>query len=58
MESTWVELDIQKGAKEWIQNDRNHGLVIQIENEDSDFINPFQYFSPLSCQVDLSKCSC
>ncbi|XP_021966361.1 uncharacterized protein LOC110861537 isoform X2 [Folsomia candida] len=48
--SKWVEFDIINAAVPWLErNDKNYGIVVEVENEDNDPLNPADYFANLAC---------
>lgn len=53
--SKWVEFDIINAAVPWLErNDKNYGIVVEVENEDNDPLNPADYFANLACPTRKS----
>jgi len=51
-ESKWVEFNIINAAVPWLdQNEENFGLVLQVENEDNDLVDPNKYFVNNPCST-------
>lgn len=49
-ESSWVEFDIKNAAAAWLNDRRpNYGLVIEVENENQDTLDPANYFRSVPC---------
>ena len=48
-EARWVEFDIQRAASSWISGKPNFGLVVQVENEDNDWIDARKFFAAPPC---------
>ncbi|ODM92792.1 Bone morphogenetic protein 2-A [Orchesella cincta] len=54
-ESSWVEFDIKNAVKAWLNDRRpNYGLVVEVENEYQDALDPSKYFRNAPC-VKLSS---
>ncbi|CAL8110426.1 unnamed protein product [Orchesella dallaii] len=55
-ESSWVEFDIKNAVKAWLNDRRpNYGLVVEVENEDQDALDPSKYFRSAPCVKSSSE---
>jgi hypothetical protein len=55
-ESKWIEFDIINAAVVWLDRpEKNFGLVVEVENEDNDPLDPSDYFANLACPGTLFK---
>lgn len=49
-ESGWVEFDIKNAVRAWLNERKpNYGLVIEVENENQDPLDPRNYFRSAPC---------
>ena len=48
-DARWVEFDIQRAVVAWIAGKPNYGLVVQVENEDNDWVDARKFFACLHC---------
>lgn len=49
-ESSWVEFDIKNAVTAWLNERKpNYGLVIEVENENQDLLDPRLYFRGTPC---------
>lgn len=54
-DAEWIEFDVHKAAKEWVEHGTNYGLTIEVQNEDDDLIDASKFFANIECPKPTSK---
>ncbi|XP_063218730.1 uncharacterized protein LOC134528992 [Bacillus rossius redtenbacheri] len=50
----WTEFNVSPAAKSWKETGRNHGLGVQVEDEQGHFFPARDHFSPMDCTDQAS----